>query len=185
MDQRRLGGARSTDYGDSSINRMSWAALLGVEHWLRRAGLSHPEIDGWLTHLWNWSVTTQATFRDWYGTRPDLVDIEQTGQLPEHLSGWSEHASIPTVDLQSMIFSATDIIYANMFGGIQWKYPEGSLDAIADVLDRYELGLPPPDCLPPSSRSQIHGWGDPVDQRTLTAIRGLDWDIAGRFAMTT
>lgn len=154
---------------------MSWAALLGVEHWLSQAGLSHPEVDELLAHLWNWSVTTPATFDEWYRARPDLVDIEQTGRLPDHLIGWSEHASIPTDDLRTVIFAVTDIIHANLFAGIQWKYPEESLDTIADVLGRYELGLPPPACLPPSDRSQVHGWGENVDQRTLTAIRSLDW----------
>lgn len=154
---------------------MSWAALLAVEHWLRRAGLSHPEIDEWLAHLWKWSVTTQATFDDWYETRPALVAIEQTGRLPDHLIGWSERVSIPTDDLRTLIFAATDIIYASLFGGIQWEHRAESLDAIADVLDRYELGLPPPGCLPPSDRSDFHGWGHPVDQTTIISIRGLNW----------
>jgi hypothetical protein len=169
------GAVRAADYADSSITRMSWAALLGMEHWLRRAGLSHPEIDAWLDHLWRWSVVNPTVFDAWYGARPVLVDIEQTGKLPQQFVGWSERASIPAEHLRTMVFAVTDIIYANLFGGIQWKYPEESLDAIADILGHYELGLPPPECLPSSARSDKHGWGLSVDEATLAKIRGLNW----------
>jgi hypothetical protein len=175
MGQQRFGGVRSAAYAESSIRRMSWAALLAVEEWFHRAGLSDPEIDQWLDHLWRWSVVTQKAFDDWYRTRPELVSIEQTGLLPERLNGVAKSASNPADEFRSVIFAATDVIYASLFGGINWEYRAESLDAIVDVLDRYELGLPPPNCLPRSSRSEWHGWGNAVDEKTMAAIRTLDW----------
>jgi hypothetical protein len=75
----------------------------------------------------------------------------------------------------TLVILANDIVYGNLFGGLQFIYFDQALDGIAVVLERYELGLPPPDCLPTSSRDDHGGWGFPVDGATLSTIRSLDW----------
>jgi len=164
---------------------MSWAALLAVEHWCRRAGLTDPDIDEWLAHGWRWSSVSSETFDDWYRDLPRLEGIlprtkgKGVYQMPEHLVDLSARAGVPADDLETLVLLANDIVYGNLFLGLQFNYFDQALDGIAVVLERYELGLPPPDRLPTSSRADDGGWGFQLDSATLSAIRDLDWSAPG------
>jgi hypothetical protein len=164
---------RAADYEGSSVNRMSWAALLGVENWFRRAGISDPELDGWLDHLWQWSTVHPETFESWYNGRPELVGLSD--RLPETLQAQCDAVGLSAEDLRTAIVAVTEVIYANLFAAITWDWVTKELDRLDEVLSRYELGLPSPDSLPPSTDREIQGWGLPLDAAVVRDIRALPW----------
>jgi hypothetical protein len=181
--RHRPGPVRSIDYADASQRRMSWAALLAVEAWCHRAGLSDADIDEWLDHAWRWSTISSETFDDWYRALPRLQGIwpraKGAYRILGHLVEKCARASVPAGDLETLVILANDIVYGNLFGGLQFLYFDQALDGIATLLERYELGLPPPEYLPTSSRQDHHGWGFPVDGATMSTIRNLDWTSPG------
>jgi hypothetical protein len=167
------GRIRAADFEGSSINRMSWAALLGVENWLRRAGISDPELDRWLDHLWEWSTVHPETFDSWYRDGPDLVDPDDP--LPDNLLARCDASGISAEDLRTAIVAASEVIYANLFAAVTWDWVTKELDRLAEVLSKYELGLPSPDCLPPSTDREMDGWGHHLDAAVVRVIRALPW----------
>jgi hypothetical protein len=102
---------------------MSWAALLAVEHWCRRAGLIDPDIDEFLAHAWRWSSVSAETFEEWYRDLPRLQGMlprtrgERVYQIPAHLVELSARAGVPVDDLETLVLLADDIVYGNLFGG--------------------------------------------------------------------
>ncbi len=172
MARGDTGLVSSADFAESSQRRMSWAAMLAVEHWVRRAGLSHPDVDEFLSHAWEWSSISSDTFDDWYRRFPRLQGLMR---LPADVVADAVRAEVSADDLNSLVRLVDDIVYGNLFGGIQFVWFDQDLDGIAAILERYELGLPPPDMLPTSTRADAGGWGLAVDGKTWTAIRTLDW----------
>ena len=164
---------RAANFEGSSVGRMSWAALLGVENWFRRAGISDPELDRWLDHLWQWSTVHPKTFDSWYQGRPDLVGLRD--RLPENLQAQCDAVGLSAEDLRTAIKAVSEVIYVNLFGAITWDWVTEELDRLAEILSKYELGLPSPDCLPSSTSREGYGWGNHLDARVVDEIRALPW----------
>ena len=125
--------------------------------------------------MWAWSTVTSGTFSDWYESRPELVEVGLGDPVPENLREKCEAAGIPAEDLRAILTATTEVIYTNLFGAITWGWVTTELDSVADVLARYEMGLPHPGCLPVSSDREREGWGNPLDYVSVQAIRAMDW----------
>jgi hypothetical protein len=151
---------------------MAWAGLLAAEHWLHQSGVSHPDIDNFIDHAWRWSTISAEAFDDWYGALPRLQGLPA---LPADVIEEAHRVGVPAAELAALILSVDQLVYGNLFGGMQFEHLSEDLDGIAAVVERYELGLPPPERLPISSRNDQGGWGHSVDEATLTRIRTLDW----------
>lgn len=152
---------------------MSWAGLLAAEHWVRRTGVSHPDIDALIDHAWRWSTIGRSeSFIDWYAALPRLQGLLT---LPADVTAEAIRADVPAEDVATLVRSLDQLVYGNLFGALQFAWVEQDLDGIADIVERYELGLPSPDRLPASSRGDDGGWGYSVDASTVSMIRALDW----------
>ena len=154
---------------------MSWAALLGVEHWFNRAGLTSDAISVWLDHLWAWSTIGPDTFDDWYNGRPDLIEVGMGDALPEDLRAPAQEAGIAPEALHEAIIATTEVVYGNLFASITWAWVTKEFDRVAHVLASYELGMPSPDCLPVSTRDEQNGWGNRLSIEALGHVRATDW----------
>jgi hypothetical protein len=119
-----------------------------------------------------WSTISAEAFDDWYAALPRLQGLPA---LPDDVIEEAHRVGVPAADLAALILSVDQLVYGNLFGGMQFQHLSEDFDGIAAVVERYELGLPPPDRLPTSSRNDQGGWGHSVDEATLMRIRTLDW----------
>jgi len=157
MCRTRRRAVTGLPYANTSIPSALAAALLGSENWIRQSGITSTEVDGWLDHMWTW--LGPIDFDDWFSRSRRLTQTQRGGPLPAEVYEESVRAGIPPDDLLRVIIGVTDIVYANLFAAITWSWVEESLDRVANVLSKYELGLPPPEVLPPSSRDENGGGG--------------------------
>lgn len=165
----------SADYGQSSVRKMSWAALLGTERLLDSAFIREPWITALLDHIWRYSTVDGESFPSWVESGRDLADIAMESTLPSDIAQAFEMGGIRVEDGRVLLQGVTEIIYTSLYGAVDWTSTNQFFDSVVEVLADYEHGVPDPQALPESLRSERSGWGTPVDVGTCELIRRLSW----------
>ena len=162
-------------YRRLSVNARLAGALHVLTQVVRRTGLNHPDVNGFIDHLWRWPTVTPETFGEWEGYESPALDAAMGDPLTPDLEAASRRAGVDPAGLRQLLASTAEIVYHGLFSVPNQAESLGHLRTVARVAATYGASLPPAELFAESPWSANGGWGAPMAAAEVGRWRALTW----------
>jgi len=142
-----------------------------------RRGLSHPEIDRFVNHLWEFISLPPdgAGFKDWEERTPPLTYTGLGDEFPPGFELILAAAGVPVGQFEKALSCTTEVLYVSMYGACDEAGSRRYLLELASVAESIGVEWPDMECFQSSRWEDDHGWGGALSDQDL-----LNWKKAGR-----
>ncbi|MHA3704615.1 hypothetical protein ACXR2U_20785 [Jatrophihabitans sp. YIM 134969] len=172
-------GDIAATYADRSVIARLAAALLAVQAWSARTGVTDPAAEQLQGVLWAFPTVGGPTFGPWhdrYETDPLRRDIAglEAGEPVEAVARVQRAATAAGVSpapLLSGLLHASGIVGDNLFAAVDHTRTLEHLHAVEVLVARDGVDLVPASTFPDQAATDFHGWGNPVDPATVERWR--------------
>jgi len=165
-----------------NITSLSLSARIAIAlHLFRgycaRRALTHPEIDRFVEHLWEF-IGLQAgrdVFDNWVKNTPPLTGAGLGDPFPPGFDDVLMAAEVSESEFRSALSNTTEVLYFSMYGAADEEASRRFLVDLAALTQTLGVVWPDMSCFANSLWSECHGWGKRLSAKDLE-----DWRAAGR-----
>jgi hypothetical protein len=168
-------------YRRLSVNARLAGALHVLAQVVRRTGLNHPDVQGFIDHLWQWPTVTPETFGEWEGYHSPALDAAMGDPLTPDLEAESRRAGVDPADLRHLLAGTAEIVYHALFSVPNQAESLGHLRTVERLGRTYGASLPAAELFEESPWSANGGWGRSMAVADVERWRTLSWpkDVTG------
>ena len=172
-------GDTAASYSDRSVIARLVAALVAVQRWQSRTGVTDPAVDRFVDVLWEFPTVGGPSFGPWHRTwsddplRGEIDGLEQGGPVDAvaRIQQAAAAAGTSPAPLLPGLLHASEIIGDNLFKAVDDARTLEHLHAGEVLLAREGVDLVPATEFADQPFADFHGWGNPVDAATVRRWR--------------
>jgi hypothetical protein len=148
-----------------SLSARLAVALHCFHRYCQVRGLTGPDIDAFLEHMWQFPCISGHARVRWERERPVLVDVGLGDRAPPALVERLARARVAPREFRALLASTVDIVFGSLYGAADYHASLQRLGTVLRIAARANVLPPPPASFSNSRFEECRGWGPTLSPR--------------------